>query len=148
MSKHPFTSIIIPVHNAAFYLEKCLAAVTLSPYPPYEIIVVDDASSNDSTEIAYKYGAKVLALPKQSGPAAARNFGAREARGDIFLFIDSDQTFLSDDIIALINLGTDVAVAVLVGTPVEVAVLVGTGVGVRVFVGTGVAVDVLVPVGV
>ncbi len=85
-----FISVIVPVRNASQYLDRCLAAIIASSYFSYEIIVVDDCSTDDSSEIAHKRGARVLALPRQSGPAAARNYGADEARGDILLFVDSD----------------------------------------------------------
>jgi len=78
------------VYNAVHYLEKCIAAIRNSTYPSYEIIAVNDASTDDSAETARKHGAMVLELPSQSGPAAARNYGAKKAKGDILLFIDSD----------------------------------------------------------
>ena len=90
MKDQPLISVIIPVYNAAHYLKQCIAAIRTSSYPSYEIIVVNDASTDDSAETARKHGAMVLELPSQSGPAAARNYGAKKAKGDILLFIDSD----------------------------------------------------------
>ena len=90
MDRQPFISIIIPVHNGSKYLNQCLDALTVSSYQSYEIIVVDDASTDDSAEISRKKGVTVLQLPHQSGPAAARNYGAQKAQGDILFFVDSD----------------------------------------------------------
>ena len=86
----PTVSIIIPVHNGAALLERSLAAITWATPAPLEVIVVDDGSTDGSGEIARRYGAKVLETGRRSGPARARNLGARAARGDIVLFIDAD----------------------------------------------------------
>lgn len=90
MTRDPFISVIVPVHNGGEYLSRCLDALLASSYQSYEIIVVDDASTDDSPEISQKKGAVVYELPCQSGPAAARNYGAGKACGDVLLFIDSD----------------------------------------------------------
>jgi glycosyltransferase involved in cell wall biosynthesis len=90
MDKELFISIIIPVHNGSRYLERCLSAIALSSYRSHELIVVDDESTDHSAEIARRYGAKVFRLSHKSGPAAARNFGSKQAKGDILFFVDSD----------------------------------------------------------
>ena len=90
MENQPLISVVIPVYNAAQHLNRCLTAIRRSSYPSYEIIVVDDASTDESAKTARKHGAFVLQLQRQSGPAAARNYGAKNAQGDILLFIDSD----------------------------------------------------------
>ncbi len=90
MQRQPLVSVIIPVHNAAHDLTHCLEAIKKSSYSSYEIIVVNDGSSDESAEVAFKNGALVHELQSQSGPAAARNFGAEKAKGDILLFVDSD----------------------------------------------------------
>jgi glycosyltransferase involved in cell wall biosynthesis len=64
--------------------------VFASSYPAYEVIIVDDASKDRSGEIARQKGARVLEMPRQSGPAAARNFGATEAQGELLFFVDAD----------------------------------------------------------
>jgi glycosyltransferase involved in cell wall biosynthesis len=103
INRQIFISVIVPVRNASQYLDQCLAAITASSYFSYEIIVVDDCSTDDSTEIARKMGARVLALPRQSGPAAARNYGADEARGDILLFVDSDVVVQRETVARLVD---------------------------------------------
>ncbi|MER3446058.1 MAG: glycosyl transferase [Candidatus Dadabacteria bacterium] len=90
MDKRPFISVIVPVYNGDEYLSRCLNALAASSYKSFEIIVVDDASTDDSAEISRKMGATVLKLPHQSGPAAARNYGTSKAQGDILFFVDSD----------------------------------------------------------
>jgi glycosyltransferase involved in cell wall biosynthesis len=90
MKETPLISVIIPVHNGSKYLNDCLDAIMRSPYSRYETIVVDDCSTDDSVEIGERKGAIVYKMSHQSGPAAARNYGARVAKGRIIVFIDSD----------------------------------------------------------
>ena len=90
MDRGPFISIIVPVHNRETYLNRCLDALITSYYRSFEIIVVDDASSDASAQIGRQKGALVLRLPHNSGPAAARNHGSQKAQGDILFFVDSD----------------------------------------------------------
>ena len=60
--------------------------------------MVDDASSDDSADVAARFGCRVIRLPKNRGPAAARNVGARTARGDILYFIDADVSVAFDSL--------------------------------------------------
>jgi glycosyltransferase involved in cell wall biosynthesis len=82
--------VIVPVYNGTHYLGLCLDAILASGYSDYELILVDDASTDGSGEIGRHKGATVIRLHRQSGPAAARNAGAKCARGEILLFIDAD----------------------------------------------------------
>jgi glycosyltransferase involved in cell wall biosynthesis len=82
-------SIIVPAYNAAQTLPACLAALQRQTQPPDEIIVVDDGSQDQTAQAAWAYGAQLLEQPHR-GPAAARNLGLRQARGDIVLFTDAD----------------------------------------------------------
>ena len=90
ITNQPLLSVIIPVHNGEKHIEKCLDALIASSYSPIEIIVVDDGSTDDTGPLSRHKGVTVFRLPKQSGPASARNFGAQHAHGKILLFIDSD----------------------------------------------------------
>lgn len=87
---NPYISIIIPLYNAERTLEKCLKAVFDSGFQDFELLVVDDASTDSSIKIAESFPCKVLKLPYNQGPSVARNHGARNAKGDVLLFIDSD----------------------------------------------------------
>jgi GT2 family glycosyltransferase len=86
----PLVSVIIPVYNAVQHFSQCLAAIKKSSNVSYEIIVVDDCSTDESVEVARNNEALVLQLQNRSGPAAARNYGAENAQGNFLLFIDSD----------------------------------------------------------
>jgi len=89
-SDNPFISVIIPVYNGSGYIEECLGALGRSLYKSYEIIVTDDASTDNTAEICRGSGVAVITLERQSGPAAARNEGAKRAAGEILLFVDAD----------------------------------------------------------
>jgi glycosyltransferase involved in cell wall biosynthesis len=86
----PSVSVIVPAYNRSRELRECLSALSRSVPPPLESIVVDDASTDDTSSVATEHGAIVLRLARNAGPAAARNAGGRAAQGDIVLFVDSD----------------------------------------------------------
>jgi GT2 family glycosyltransferase len=85
-------SVIVPVCNGGSDFVRCLQALGASTVTfPWELIVVDDGSSDASAEHARAAGARVLTTPRpRCGPAVARNIGATAARGDYLLFIDAD----------------------------------------------------------
>jgi len=84
-------SVVIPVHNGREYLSLCLQALRASERLPDEVIVVDDSSTDGSGQLAAEHSATLVTLKGgPHGPAVARNRGARQAMGDILVFIDSD----------------------------------------------------------
>jgi GT2 family glycosyltransferase len=86
----PRISIVMPVYNSERLLGECLAAVNASTFRDYEVIVVDDSSTDRSRDIAAAHGARVVPSGGRLGPGRARNKGVEHARGDIVFFIDSD----------------------------------------------------------
>lgn len=90
-------SIIIPVYNAEQYLQECLNSVFTQSLDSFEVICVDDGSTDYSTEIIrhFKQSHPNLILIQQAnrGPASARNTGLRSASGDYVFFLDNDDTF-------------------------------------------------------
>ena len=93
MTERPFYSVIIPAHNAAGMLPRSLGALRNSDLPRdhWELIVVDDGSSDETSLIAARYADTVVTLPgKPNGPAYARNRGFEVSRGDVIIFIDAD----------------------------------------------------------
>jgi GT2 family glycosyltransferase len=84
-------SVIVPVHNNGKDLLACLEALATSTRVPDELIVVDDASTDHSKQIAEELGARVIALNGRArGPAFARNRGVEAAHGNVIIFIDAD----------------------------------------------------------
>lgn len=84
-------SLIIPAYNAENTIVSCLESVLNQSLPTseYEVIVVDDGSTDDTANIAKSYSVRVIEQENQ-GPAAARNKGAAEAKGVVLIFTDSD----------------------------------------------------------
>ncbi len=86
-----FISIIIPNYNGGTTIAKCLEAVYASNYEPFEVIVVDDCSSDNSVAIIKKYPTcKLIQLKNRSGASYARNIGATHSQAEILFFIDID----------------------------------------------------------
>ena len=85
-------SLIIPAYNAEKTITVCLdSALSQSiPKDSYEIIVVDDGSSDNTASVVSKYDSVKLIKQRNQGPATARNHGAKEAKGNILIFTDSD----------------------------------------------------------
>lgn len=88
-------SIVIPIHNADAYLERCLNSVVSQTLKDIEIICVDDNSKDKSLEILQSFAKKddrirILTLSETSGQSHARNVGISEAQGDFIGFVDAD----------------------------------------------------------
>ena len=84
-------SVIIPTFNRAHVLPRTLGSVFAQRSTDYEIIVVDDGSTDDTREYLRSVGERVVCLSQVNhGPGEARNLGARHAKGDYFAFLDSD----------------------------------------------------------
>ena len=83
-------SVIVPVYNDSRNLIECLAAIKASLHSACEVIVVDDASTDVMPTLASEMELRFLRLPQNAGPAAARNYGARHAQGEILFFVDAD----------------------------------------------------------
>src|SRR4051812_25203286 len=90
MSDPPYISVIVPVHNGAKHAQVCLAALFASSYRPFEVIIVDDASTDGGLDEIHHPQLTIFRQKHRYGPAAARNAGARQAHGDLLFFIDVD----------------------------------------------------------
>lgn len=93
-------SVIIPVYNSEKFLDACIASIVKQTYQNFEIILVDDGSTDDSPSLCDQYAAqdkriKVIHQDNQ-GVSAARNNGLDLATGDLVSFIDSDDTLDED----------------------------------------------------
>jgi len=86
----PFISVIIPNYNGAKTIGLCLEAAFNSANTNFEVIVVDDCSSDNSTAIIEKYPCRLIRLDERSGASKTRNTGARSSKGEVLFFIDSD----------------------------------------------------------
>ena len=85
----PKFSIIVPVYNVEKYIGKCLESIKNQTYKDYEVIVVNDGSTDKSMEIAKEYNVKVINT-KHVSVSEARNIGVKHATGEYLMFLDSD----------------------------------------------------------
>lgn len=94
MENKPLISIIVPVYNAAQYLEQCMDSILKQTYSNLEMICINDGSCDNSITILNQYkniDSRIVIIDKQNeGVSAARNIGLKEAKGDYLLFVDAD----------------------------------------------------------
>lgn len=100
MLTKPKISVIIPVYNVEKWLNKCVDSILSQSYENFEVILVNDGSTDKSKDICDSYSKKdnrvrVLNI-KNSGQSVARNNGLKKATGDYILFVDSDD-YISDN---------------------------------------------------
>lgn len=93
-------SVVIPVYNAELYLVNCLNSVVNQTFKDFEVILIDDGSTDHSSEICYDFIQKDSRFKykrvKNGGPARARNIGISIARGEYIGFVDADDTIESN----------------------------------------------------
>lgn len=91
-------SVIVPLYNKAEHVGRCLQSIARQTFRDFQVIVVDDGSTDGSGEIARSFGDarfRVIAQPN-AGPGAARNRGAAEASGELLAFLDADDEWLPE----------------------------------------------------
>jgi glycosyltransferase involved in cell wall biosynthesis len=87
-------SVVIPCFNHAHYLTEAIESVLAQTYPHLEVVVVDDGSTDNTSEVAARYpGVRLVRQPNQ-GRSAARNTGIRQTNGDYLIFLDADDRLL------------------------------------------------------
>ncbi len=95
----PSISVVIPSYNRADTIRRCLESVVRQTFAPFEVVVVDDCSRDNTAEIVKSFWdprVRCIVLDKNSGAQAARNRGIREAKGDWIAFQDSDDEWLPE----------------------------------------------------
>lgn len=92
-------SVVIPTYNYGNFISEAVESVLAQTFPIFEIIVVDDGSSDNTEEVIKQFGDKVRHIKqKNSGVCAARNNGVKNAGGDFIAFLDADDTWLPEKI--------------------------------------------------
>ncbi|NCQ47202.1 MAG: glycosyltransferase family 2 protein [Shewanella frigidimarina] len=87
-------SIIIPTYNNASTLKRAVDSIIAQKYVAHEIIIIDDGSTDETSEVVSKFGSQVIyRRQKNCGVSVARNFGASIASGDWLAFLDADDTY-------------------------------------------------------
>lgn len=106
-------SVIIPTYNADKFIEEAIQSVLAQTYRMYEIIVVDDGSTDNTKEVLRKYQDKIRCIFQANcGPSAARNAGIKIAQGEYICFLDADDLWTSDKLevqVSYLNRYPDIA---------------------------------------
>lgn len=102
MQKKPRFSIIVPVYNTEKYLKRCLDSISKQSFTDYEVIIVNDGSTDNSSNIISKYPYKVINQENQ-GLSMARNNGVKVSSGDYLIFLDSDD-YIEKDLLKEIDM--------------------------------------------
>ena len=131
-TRSPRVSVIVPVYNGAATVAAALESILAQSFSDFEIVAVDDGSTDDSMKVLERYRPRVRVLTQQNrGPSAARNLGVRNSSGEYLGFLDADDlwrpTFLERTVAAL---DKDSA-SVLVYTDLELADSTGLAMGAR-----------------
>ncbi|MGB7250729.1 MAG: glycosyltransferase family A protein [Phormidesmis sp.] len=102
-AQQPFVSVIIPAYNRRHLIGPAIASVIHQTYPHHELIVIDDASADDTADwVAEHYPVEqypqvtLIRLAKNAGAAGARNVGIEAAKGELIAFLDSDDYWDTD----------------------------------------------------
>ncbi len=95
-------SIIVPVYNVEKYVKRCLDSIFNQTYKDFEVIVVNDGSTDKSMDIVKKYKDVKIINEENRGLSHARNNGVKNARGDYILFVDSDD-YINKDLLKELN---------------------------------------------
>ena len=118
-------SIIIPTYNEEEDISKCIGSLKNQSFKDFEIIIVDDGSTDKTIEIAKKNKIKVL-KQNHSGPGLARNLGVKNAEGEIIILVDADMTFEKDYLKNLIQPITEDKKGDIIGTTHELEIVKNT----------------------
>lgn len=93
----PRVSVIVPTYNRAAYVVRAVESVLAQTVKDFEIIVVDDGSTDNTKDVLGQYQDKIRYIYQENkGPSAARNSGVLNARGEYIAFLDSDDRWLPD----------------------------------------------------
>lgn len=90
-------SVIIPTYNYVEFICDSIESVINQTYKDFEIIVVDDGSTDNTSEVVKKYKDKISYFYKENGgPSSARNYGIKNAKGEFICFLDADDIFIPE----------------------------------------------------
>lgn len=106
-------SVVIPTRNRALELERCIKSIKNQTYDKYEIIIVDDNSSDETQKIIHKYKVRYIKHTKRLGQSIGKNDGAKVAKGEIVVFTDDDciaDPFWLENIVKAFHSDRDIAV--------------------------------------
>lgn len=97
----PEITVVIPAYNAALYIAETIASVQQQTFTAWEVVVVDDGSTDNTAEIVKSFLTDTrikLVSQKNKGVSAARNTGIKAAQGKYVAFLDADDCFLNNNL--------------------------------------------------
>jgi glycosyltransferase involved in cell wall biosynthesis len=111
-------SVVVPFYNAERYIARCIQGLLSQRYPPdrYEIVVIDNNSTDASAEIVRRHPRVRLTCERKTGPYAARNTGVAQAHGEIIAFTDPDCVPASDWLPRIESAMADPEVGIVLGS--------------------------------
>jgi len=93
----PRVSVVIPTYNSAAMVEEAIESVLAQTYRDFEIVVIDDGSTDNTEDVAYRFGERVRYFKQENqGVSAARNIGIKQSLGEYVAFLDSDDLWLPE----------------------------------------------------
>ena len=99
MEYKPEISVIMPTHNRCYVLWRAIQSVLAQTYPFFELIIIDDNSSDDTEKLVKQFSdprIKYFKTKKNKGASAARNYGLKKAKGKFIAYLDSDNIWYND----------------------------------------------------
>jgi glycosyltransferase involved in cell wall biosynthesis len=119
MSNQPLISVIVPLYNVEQYLEECIKSIIEQTYKNWELILVDDGSTDNSGNICdtwATYDSRIIIIhSKNGGVAKARNIGIDKAKGDFIIFCDSDDMYTNQSFEKMISYQEESGADVVIG---------------------------------
>ena len=93
----PRVSVVIPTYNSSAMVEQAIQSVLAQTYRDFEIIVIDDGSTDGTKDVVRRFGERVRYFNQENqGVSAARNFGIHQSLGEYIAFLDSDDLWLPE----------------------------------------------------
>ncbi len=113
----PLVSVIVPTYNRAHMLQEAIDSVLAQTYPHFELLVVDDGSTDGTQKLLRSYGHRINAIYQENaGVSAARNRGIRSASGEMIALLDSDDYWMPGKLTAQVDLFMNTPQAVICQT--------------------------------